>query len=587
MRAANKREDTPPADESGRRKNAAKRARRMLKNQADAMPVVAPVDTPRAERVVDAELVPPSPRGGLVEVLQQPYLLRLIVSRQLAQMYAASLLGLAWSYVQPAMRFGVYYVVMGFLLNGHAGTPYFAIHLFTGMVAVHYFGETWNGGTRSIWGNKSMVQKNRMPREIFPVSAMLVAAYHTMPQVLVLVVFCLISGWHLTWAAVAAGVLGVSIIVTFAMALALIFSALNVFYRDFQNIVQTCMQFMHFLVPMMYAFSRVWSMHEQRAAAPAVLLVPAGRAPAPTDRRSLVPSRHLGARSDHARLLPRVVVAGPEVLLPSRRKVPGAALMTVSIVVENVTKEFTMQYHRTLKQMAVATVRRLPLQEKFLAVNDVSFTVEQGESVGLMGLNGSGKSTLLKLINGVMRPDVGSILTRGRIAGLIATGAGFQAQLTGRENLFLNAAIMGMSEAETKRKFDAIVDFADIGKFMDTPVSHYSSGMYARLGFSIAIHVDADIFLADEVLAVGDRPFKKKCMAKMQEVRAQGTTIFYVSHASASVKAMCDRVLVLESGRLNYDSNIVEGGSVEGGIHYLEYDDDDEVPSDEELGADI
>ena len=260
MRAANKREDTPPADESGRRKNAAKRARRMLKNQADAMPVVAPVDTPRAERVVDAELVPPSPRGGLVEVLQQPYLLRLIVSRQLAQMYAASLLGLAWSYVQPAMRFGVYYVVMGFLLNGHAGTPYFAIHLFTGMVAVHYFGETWNGGTRSIWGNKSMVQKNRMPREIFPVSAMLVAAYHTMPQVLVLVVFCLISGWHLTWAAVAAGVLGVSIIVTFAMALALIFSALNVFYRDFQNIVQTCMQFMHFLVPMMYAFSRVWSM---------------------------------------------------------------------------------------------------------------------------------------------------------------------------------------------------------------------------------------------------------------------------------------------------------------------------------------
>lgn len=263
--------------------------------------------------------------------------------------------------------------------------------------------------------------------------------------------------------------------------------------------------------------------------------------------------------------------------------------MTISIQVENVTKEFTMQYHRTLKQMAVASMKRLPLQEKFLAVNDVSFTVEQGESVGLMGLNGSGKSTLLKLINGVMRPDRGGILTRGRIAGLIATGAGFHPQLTGRENLFLNGAIMGMSEAETKRKFDAIVAFADIGKFMDTPVSHYSSGMYARLGFSIAIHVDADIFLADEVLAVGDRPFKKKCMAKMQEIRAQGTTIFYVSHASASVRAMCDRVLVLESGHLNYDSKVVEGGSVEGGIHYLEYDDDDgdEITTDEELGADI
>lgn len=259
--------------------------------------------------------------------------------------------------------------------------------------------------------------------------------------------------------------------------------------------------------------------------------------------------------------------------------------MTTSILVENVSKRFTMQYHRTLKQMAVASVKRLPLQEKFMAVNDVSFTVEQGESIGLMGLNGSGKSTLLKLINGVMRPDQGRILTRGRIAGLIATGAGFHPQLSGRENLYLNGAILGMSEAEINRKLDAIVDFADIGKFMDTPVSHYSSGMYARLGFSIAIHVDADIFLADEVLAVGDRPFKKKCLEKMQEIRQQGTTIFYVSHASGSVRAMCDRVLVLESGRLNFD------GGVDEGIHYLEYDDEQDAISDnqmdDELGADI
>ncbi len=258
--------------------------------------------------------------------------------------------------------------------------------------------------------------------------------------------------------------------------------------------------------------------------------------------------------------------------------------MTVSIEVEHVTKQFTMQYHRTLKQMAVATARRLPLQEKFTAVDDVSFTVQQGESVGLMGLNGSGKSTLLKVINGVMRPDSGRVRTRGRIAGLIATGTGFHPQLTGRENLFLNGAILGMSEAETKRKFDEIVAFADLGKFLETPVSHYSSGMYARLGFSIAIHVDADIFLADEVLAVGDRPFKKKCMAKMQEIRQQGTTIFYVSHAAASVRAMCDRVLVLESGHLNFD------GDVDEGIRYLQYDDpddSDEQTEDAELGADV
>src|SRR3954463_9194877 len=257
-----------------------------------------------------------------------------------------------------------------------------------------------------------------------------------------------------------------------------------------------------------------------------------------------------------------------------------------SIVVRHASKRFTLRYHRTLKQMAVAAARRQEISNTFLTVNDVTFTVEQGESVGLMGLNGSGKSTLLKVINGVMRPDKGEVLTRGRIAGLIATGAGFQPQLSGRENLFLNGAILGMSEAETKRKFDEIVDFAGLGKFLDTPVSHYSSGMYARLGFSIAVHVDADIFLADEVLAVGDRPFKKKCMEKMQEIRQQGTTIFYVSHATASVRAMCDRVLVLESGRLNFD------GDVEEGIRYLQYDDadgdeDEESETDEELGADV
>lgn len=259
--------------------------------------------------------------------------------------------------------------------------------------------------------------------------------------------------------------------------------------------------------------------------------------------------------------------------------------MSTSIVVENVSKEFTLHYHRTLKNMATAAVRGLPLKEQFLAVNNVSFTVEQGESIGLMGLNGSGKSTLLTLINGVMKPDTGRILTRGRVAGLIATGAGFHPQMTGRENLFLNGAILGMSEAEINRKFDTIVDFADIGKFMDTPVSHYSSGMYARLGFAIAIHVDADVFLADEVLAVGDKPFKKKCVAKMQEIRQQGTTIFYVSHAASSVRSMCDRALILESGHLNFD------GPVDEGITYLQYDEDedgtDEEFMDAELGADI
>jgi len=261
MRAANKREAQAEIDERGRRANAAKRARRLAEMQADAMPVVEAGGGPRMVREVNAELVPPSPKGGIVEVMRARYLLRLIVGRELASMYAASLLGLAWSYVQPAMRFAIYYLVMGFILKLHDGFPYFALHLFTGIVFVHYFSETWSGGTRSIWQNRALVKKMRMPREIFPVASMVVAGYHTLPQILVLVVCCLFAGWHLTWTAVGAGVLGLLILVTFSAALALFFAALNVFYKDFQNIVQTIMQFVHFMVPMMYPFSLVYQAH--------------------------------------------------------------------------------------------------------------------------------------------------------------------------------------------------------------------------------------------------------------------------------------------------------------------------------------
>ncbi len=260
--------------------------------------------------------------------------------------------------------------------------------------------------------------------------------------------------------------------------------------------------------------------------------------------------------------------------------------MSDSIVVDHATKNFTLRYHRTLKDITVAMSKGRAISDTFQAVDDVSFTVEQGESIGLMGLNGSGKSTLLKLIIGVMRPDAGEVLTRGRVSGLIATGAGFHPQLTGRENIFLNAAILGMTEQETNAKFDDIVEFAEVGRFLEMPVGTYSSGMFARLGFAVAIHVESDIFLADEVLAVGDRPFKKKCLERMQEIRHSGRTLFYVSHSAGSVRKMCDRVIVLESGRVGFD------GDVDEGIKYLHYDGSDDEPdaeelADEEMGADI
>jgi ABC-2 type transport system ATP-binding protein len=262
-------------------------------------------------------------------------------------------------------------------------------------------------------------------------------------------------------------------------------------------------------------------------------------------------------------------------------------MTSTSIEVENVSKRFSMQYHRTLKQVVIAKSRREKVSDTFWALRDVSFTVAQGEAIGLMGLNGSGKSTLLKHIMGVMRPTSGEVRTRGRISGLIATGAGFHPQMTGTENIYMNAAILGMNAEETDAKYEEIAAFAEVGDFMDTPVGNYSSGMFARLGFAVAVHVDCDVFIADEVLAVGDQPFKKKCMKKMEEIRDSGVTLFYVSHGAASVRKMCTRVIVLEKGVVGFD------GDVDEGIRYLHYDDEDDVDaedeqtSDEELGNDV
>jgi ABC-2 type transport system ATP-binding protein len=254
--------------------------------------------------------------------------------------------------------------------------------------------------------------------------------------------------------------------------------------------------------------------------------------------------------------------------------------MTTSIRVDNVTKTFRYQYHRTFKQVVSPRSRGDGPADTFKALDGVSFEVQQGESIGLMGLNGSGKSTLLKLVSGVMRPDQGEVLARGRISGLIATGAGFHNELTGRDNIYMNAAMLGMTKEETDAKFDDIAAFADVGRFLDTPVGNYSSGMFARLGFSVAVHVDCDIFIADEVLAVGDRPFKRKCLKRMKEIRESGITLFYVSHSAGSVKRMCDRAIVLDKGKVGYD------GDVEEAIKYLHYDGDDDEPDNEESSED-
>lgn len=234
--------------------------------------------------------------------------------------------------------------------------------------------------------------------------------------------------------------------------------------------------------------------------------------------------------------------------------------MSTAIEVRNVSKEFVLRHTRSIKEAFVWFVkgRKGDLSEKFFALKDVSLEVKQGESVALLGLNGSGKSTLLKQISGVMLPDTGTVGTRGRVAGLIEVGAGFHPDLSGRDNVFLNGAILGMSEAEIHEKFDSIVEFSEIGQFIDTEVKFYSSGMYLRLAFSVAVHTDPEVFLVDEILAVGDEPFQKKCIAKIRELAEEGKTLVVVSHDLDLVAKICERGVLLEHGRVVMDAPVAQ-----------------------------
>jgi len=228
------------------------------------------------------------------------------------------------------------------------------------------------------------------------------------------------------------------------------------------------------------------------------------------------------------------------------------------VILDQVTKKFVINRSYTLKDAIIAFIKKRKMSTGYTALDGVSFTVTEGETVGLLGFNGSGKSTTLKLISGVLRPDSGKILTRGRVAGLIEVGAGFHPDLTGRQNIYLNAAILGMNKKEIDARFDEIVEFSEIGQFLDTEVRFYSSGMFVRLAFSVAIHSEFDLLLIDEVLSVGDEPFQAKCLERIDEIRTSGKTLIIVSHNLDMIAKLCSRAILVTKGKLIFDGNPVE-----------------------------
>lgn len=245
--------------------------------------------------------------------------------------------------------------------------------------------------------------------------------------------------------------------------------------------------------------------------------------------------------------------------------------MSTIIKVENLSKSFILAHEGREKYVALRDVmaskaksaltfaknkKEKPSKEEFWALKDVSFDVQQGDRVGIIGRNGAGKSTLLKILSRITEPGAGTLKIKGRIASLLEVGTGFHPELTGKENIFLNGAILGMSRNEIRKHFDAIVDFAEIEQFLDTPVKRYSSGMYVRLAFAVAAHLEPEILIVDEVLAVGDAQFQKKCLGKMEDVsRNEGRTVLFVSHNMGVVSQLCNRGILLHKGRVLFDGS--------------------------------
>jgi lipopolysaccharide transport system ATP-binding protein len=251
--------------------------------------------------------------------------------------------------------------------------------------------------------------------------------------------------------------------------------------------------------------------------------------------------------------------------------------MSSVIAVENLSKKFIIGHQKQERYTALrdvltdgakrfthklthpfATPANDPTHEEFWALKDVSFDIQQGDRVGIIGRNGAGKSTLLKILSRITEPTSGKVLIRGRVASLLEVGTGFHSELSGRENIYLNGAILGMRKAEIKKKFDEIVAFAEVEKFLDTPVKRYSSGMYVRLAFAVAAHLEPEILIVDEVLAVGDAQFQKKCLGKMEEVGKEGRTVVFVSHNMGTINTLCNKCILLKDGHITgYDTTSI------------------------------
>ena len=493
-------------------------------------------------------------------------LLSTLVARDLKARYRGSVLGFVWSLVNPLLLLGVYAFVFGYVLGTRIeGISPYALFLIAGLFPWVWASTSLLESTMSLTVNAPLIRKAVFPVELLPIVSVVANLVHFLFALPILALALVIGrsmGFEVAGLPVVAlpGVIALQLIFLSGAALGL--GALNVHFKDVRDLLANLLTLLFFLAPIIYPITAI--PERFRLAIRLNPFTPYTEAYQDLFFFGRWPEPQVWATMAGLAL---VKLADWQLAVRSAVRDPGGGGMSdppegqphssdVALRVHGLGKRYRRTaagYRlRTLKSALLdrSLVRGLDSGETIEALRGVSFEVARGEAFGVIGGNGSGKSTLLKMVSGLLQPTVGSVEARGRVAALIELGAGFHPEISGRENIFINGSVLGLDKRQIRERYDSIVEFSGLGDFLEEPVKNYSSGMYVRLGFAVAIHTDPDILLVDEVLSVGDEAFGRRCLRAIEGHLAQGGTLLVVSHSLDLVEHLCDRVLWLDQGRV-------------------------------------
>ena len=470
-------------------------------------------------------------------LVKYSWLLQVLVERDLKIRYRRSFLGYLWSVLNPLMMMVILTIVFSNMFR--FDIPQYPVYLLAGQLIFGFFAESTSMAMSSILGGAALIKKVYLPKYIFPLSRVL--SSFTSMLLSMIALFIVIMATDVTFSATLVLLPWIlCLVLGFCIGVGLLLSVLVVFFRDVQYLYSIFLTAFNYLTPIFY---------------PETLL--------PDWLRELLVFNPL---YNYIKFFRKIAVYGEWPSLPEHLT---CIAFTIGMLIVGLyifkRKQFNLATERvdSLKDLIIKKLKFQSVSfDEFWALRNISFSVDKGESCALIGANGSGKSTMLKIISGILTPTKGSVEVNGSIAPLIELGAGFDPELTGRENIFLNGAILGYSKKLMMEKYDEIIDFSELRDFIDVPVKNYSSGMIARLGFSIATIVKPDILVVDEILAVGDQAFQDKCHKRLEYMMNNGTTVLLVSHSAPDIKRICQKAVWIDRSNLRFVGDVDEALSL-------------------------